>query len=233
MRLLTENKLGYMALLRNLRNMEEAKVDRALICQRLREGAPKSKALPFRFIAAAVHAPRFEDVLDECMLLSLGEMPKLQGRTVLLIDNSGSMYQAKISAKSELSRAQAAQALAVMAREICEDVAIYAFSNGCVLVPPRRGIALAQAVDRATPHGATATGDALRTISKAEDYDRIIIFTDEQTNDVLGAPKNDAVGYIVNVASNRYGIGYERFVKIDGFSEQVIRFIQTVEAGGE
>jgi hypothetical protein len=232
-RLLSENKLGYMALLRNLRNMEEAQVDRRLIVQRLREGAPKSKALPFRFIAAAVHAPRFEDVLDECMLLSLGAMDKLSGRTVLLIDNSGSMYQEKISAKSELTRAQAAQALAVMAREICEEVVIYAFSNKCELVPPRHGIALANAVRDATTHGGTATGDALRLLNEKEDYDRIIIFTDEQTNDVLGKPKNEAVGYIINVASNQYGIGGGNFVKIDGFSEQVLRFISVVEAGGE
>lgn len=232
-RLMSENKLGYMALLRNLRNMEEAGVDRRLICQCLREGAPNSKALPFRFIAAAVHAPRFEDVLDECMLLSLGAMEKLRGRTVLLIDNSGSMYQAKISAKSELLRAQAAQALAVMAREICEEVVIYAFSNQAVLVPPRHGIALANALRDATAHGGTAMGDALRTVNNKEEYDRIIILTDEQTHDVLGKPRDEAVGYIINVASNQYGIGAGNFVKIDGFSEQVLRFISVVEAGGE
>jgi 60 kDa SS-A/Ro ribonucleoprotein len=231
--LLDTNKLGYMALLRNLRKLEDAGVDRRLVVQRMREGAPKAKLLPFQFIAAAVHAPRFEDVIDECMLLSLEGFEKLRGKTALLIDNSGSMYQAKVSAKSELTRAQAAQALAVIARELCEDVSIYAFSTNLALIPPRRGVALTQAIDVATPHGGTYLGAAIRAVNEKEDYDRLIVFTDEQSRDPVGPPRNGSIGYIINVASNRYGVGYDTYVKIDGFSEQVIRYIQTVESGGE
>src|SRR5256714_2603366 len=49
-RLLRENKLGALALLRNLRNMAEAKVDEQLVTQGL--GRMKTeRVLPFRFIA--------------------------------------------------------------------------------------------------------------------------------------------------------------------------------------
>src|SRR5262249_34416988 len=58
-RLLRENKLGALALLRNLRNMTEAKVDEQL----MRDGLARMKTervLPFRFIAAARYAPQWE-----------------------------------------------------------------------------------------------------------------------------------------------------------------------------
>jgi hypothetical protein len=56
-RLLSEQKLGYMALLMNLRAMEEVKVDRRLVEAALSAGAKDSRALPFRFVTAAKFAP--------------------------------------------------------------------------------------------------------------------------------------------------------------------------------
>jgi 60 kDa SS-A/Ro ribonucleoprotein len=50
-RLLSENKLGAMALLRNLRNFEDNKVDRDLVKQAMKR-CKTDKVLPFRFITA-------------------------------------------------------------------------------------------------------------------------------------------------------------------------------------
>src|SRR3990167_5683953 len=66
-RLLREKRLGYMALLMNLRNMEQAHVDRALVEDALRAGAAHSMALPFRFVTAAHHAPSFVGALSDAM----------------------------------------------------------------------------------------------------------------------------------------------------------------------
>src|SRR5246127_3718726 len=66
-RLLEENKLGALALLRNLRNLREAGVREELVLRAL--GAMKTeRVLPFRFLAAARYAPQWEEALEQAML---------------------------------------------------------------------------------------------------------------------------------------------------------------------
>ena len=71
-RVLSENKLGALALLRNLRNMQGAGVPDTLI----KEGLSKAKVdrvLPFRFVSAAKYAPSLEPQLEEAMFRCLAE----------------------------------------------------------------------------------------------------------------------------------------------------------------
>src|SRR4029077_4110478 len=84
-RLIREKKLGYFALIRNLRNMEQAGVDVQLVREAIlaRKGGA-DKILPFRYIAAARHAKQFEPQLDVAMQAALAEMPKLTGATIVL-----------------------------------------------------------------------------------------------------------------------------------------------------
>src|SRR5579862_4894892 len=89
-RLLAESKLGGLALLRNLRNMKDATVEDELVLSALR-GANTQRVLPFRFLAAARYAPQWEEALEQLMLKSVAEQPKLAGKTVVLVDVSGSM----------------------------------------------------------------------------------------------------------------------------------------------
>src|SRR6201997_1638530 len=89
-RLLAENKLGALALLRNLRNMKEAGVEEQLVLSTLRS-ANTQRVLPFRFLAAARYAPQWEGALEQLMLKSAAEQEKLSGKTILLVDVSGSM----------------------------------------------------------------------------------------------------------------------------------------------
>src|SRR5580692_5840064 len=58
-RLLREQRLGALALLRNLRNMHEAGVSDKLVVSALGE-MKTDRVLPFRFIAAARYAPKHE-----------------------------------------------------------------------------------------------------------------------------------------------------------------------------
>src|SRR5499427_9857530 len=87
-RLLAENKLGALALLRNLRNLRDADVDEALVLTALR-AMNTQRVLPFRFLAAARYAPHWEEALESAMLSSIASQEKLAGKTVLLIDVSG------------------------------------------------------------------------------------------------------------------------------------------------
>ncbi len=223
-RLLSERKLGAMALLRNLRNMQRSGVKEELIYTALRD-MKTDRVLPFRFIAAARHAPQWESALESAMYRCLEGQPKLKGRTVLLVDVSGSMV-APLSRRSEMMRTDAAYGLAVLLRELAEDVAIYSFSDVVKLVPARRGFALRDALELSQPHGGTQLGKAVSALRGT--YDRLIVITDEQAHDSVPVPTSTA--YLINVASYKNGVGYGRWVHIDGWSEAVIDYIRSFES---
>ncbi|MBW8882871.1 MAG: TROVE domain-containing protein, partial [Asticcacaulis sp.] len=110
-RLLAERKLGYLALLRNLRNMDQAGVDEVLVKDAILARRGAERVLPFRYVAAARAAPRFEPWLDQALAEAVLEGPVFEGRTLVLVDVSGSMDW-KLSAKSDLTRMDAAATLA-------------------------------------------------------------------------------------------------------------------------
>jgi 60 kDa SS-A/Ro ribonucleoprotein len=66
-RLLAENKLGALALLRNLRNLRDAGMEDELVLSALRSMST-ARVLPFRFLAAARYAPQWEEALEQAML---------------------------------------------------------------------------------------------------------------------------------------------------------------------
>jgi len=229
-RLIREKKLGYFALIRNLRNMEQAGVDVQLVREAIlaRKGGAE-KILPFRYIAAARYAKQFEPQLDTAMQAALAELPKLAGTTIVLVDNSGSM-SARLSRKSDMTRADAAASVAIVARGVCEAVRVFAFSDNCVEVPPRTGMALRDAIHTATCMGGTQLGAAVKKVSGLS-YNRLIVVTDEQSADRVPAPEGR--GYMINVASNRNGVGYGKWLHVDGWSDAVVRFISEHESADE
>jgi hypothetical protein len=227
-RLLKTNKLGYMALLRNLRNMKESGVDQGLVFSALAEGAGKSKVLPFRYIAAARAVPSWERQIDQAMISSMQSLNKLPGKTIALIDVSYSMIGASVSKRSELDRLDAACALSSLLVGICDDIEVYSFSYNLNQVPTRQGMALIDAIKNSQPNGGTYLGGAVNWINQKTTCDRLIVFTDEQSHDPVPAPK--AKGYMVNVASFKNGIDYGSWTHITGFSESVVDYIREVES---
>jgi len=224
-RLLREQKLGALALLRNIRNMREAGVDESLVLSTL-GSMSTTRVLPFRFLAAARYAPQWEAALEQAMLKCVAETEKLPGNTIVLVDVSGSMT-APLSRRSEMQRTDAAYGLAVLLREIAEKVAVYSFSDNLVEVPARRGFALRDAIDVSQRHNSTQLGNAVEKLNRNEKCDRLIVITDEQAHDRLPAPS--AKGYLINVASYKNGVGYGKWMHIDGWSEAVIEYIRALE----
>ena len=222
-RLLSERRLGALALLRNLRNIKDANVEEHLVLNAL-DAMKTDRVLPFRFLAAARYAPQWEEMLERAMFRALADKPRLTGHTVLMVDVSGSMV-APLSRRSEMLRTDAAYGLAVLLRELAEKVTIYTFSTAAKQVPARRGFALRDAMEASQPHGATNLGAALDAVN--EKYDRIIVITDEQSHDRVPAPR--AAGYIINVASYKNGVGYGPWNHIDGWSESIIDYIRELE----
>lgn len=226
-RLIREGNLGYLALLRNLRNMAEAGCDPGLVRDAILARKGARRVLPFRYVAAARAAPQFEPAIDAALSEAISEMPPLPGRTVVLVDVSGSM-DAKLSARSDLSRVDAAAALAAI---IHGDLRMFSFSDGVVEVPPRRGMAGVDAILRSQYHSGTRLGAALETINASAPHDRLIVITDEQSHDRVPEPVAERA-YMINVASARNGVGYGRWVHLDGFSERVLGFIHEHESAG-
>lgn len=226
-RLMAEGKLGYLALLRNLRNMEQVGVAKTTVAAYLAADGPgRERVLPFRFIAAARAVPKWEDIIEQPMIRATAALPKMLGKTGVLVDVSGSM-DGKISAKSDMTRMDAACALAVLLREICEDVEVVSFSTAAAVIPPRHGFALRDAIVKSQPHGGTALGAAV-ALMNGYPFDRLIVFTDEQSADRVPDPVA-AKAYMVNVAANQNGVGYGKWNHIDGFSESIIRYVQELE----
>lgn len=227
-RLIREEKLGALAFVRNLRNMHEAKVSRGLISE-YAERIDVSKVFPWQFIAAAKFAPWYEPELEKCMLRASSFKEKLPGKTILMIDHSGSMRE-ELSAKSEMTYSDAACGVAMMLRELCDDAHVFTFSNNLVYVPPRRGFALRDAIHASQHMAGTYLTGALSELYKQDrEFDRIIIITDEQSHDgILKSPTGK--GYVVNIASNRNGVGYGDFTHINGFSANVLDYIREDEA---
>ena len=222
-RLLRENRLGYMALLRNLRRMDQARVDPELIREAILARRGARSVLPFRYVAAARAAPRFEPWLDEALCRAVDELPLLDGETTVLVDVSGSMNE-RLSGKSDMTRRDAASTLASV---INGRVRVLTFSEKVLEVPARRGMAGVDAIARSQPHLGTYLGKAVAYANTLR-HDRLIVITDEQSHDPVGAPKARNA-YMINVASTDRAVGHGDWTRISGFSENVLAWIHQKE----
>jgi len=223
-RLLRDRKLGYLALLRNLRNMDQAGVDAQLVRDAILERRGARQVLPFRYVAAARAAPRYEAQLDEALCAAVSEMPVLKGETIVLVDVSGSMRD-KLSGKSDMTRMDAAATLASI---VHGNVRVFTFSQVLQEVPARRGMAGVDAIIRSQAHMGTYLGRAVAEINRIP-HDRLIVVTDEQSHDAVGAPQAKHA-YMINVASSERGVGHGAWTRISGFSENVLAWMHATES---
>lgn len=192
-RLIEQNKIGYMALLRNLRNIIKANpsnIEKVFKKLSDRNEVLRSKLLPFRFFSAYREVAdmgnvgsRVLDVLETAIEYSIENMPRLHGKTVIAIDTSGSMTD-PISAKSTISCADIAKLIAIMGAKICDDVIVYNFDTKIdKLHYTNRGgiISTAMAVD--TKGGGTNISLPLqKMIDECITANRLIIISDNEIN---------------------------------------------------
>lgn len=98
--LLSENRLGYFALLRNVRNIVSLG-DESLnnLCFKAlvnKDAIHKSLVLPFRFVTAykeleCISSEAMSYISEACEI-ACDDMPKFEGKTLVALDTSGSMY---------------------------------------------------------------------------------------------------------------------------------------------
>ncbi|MFE0356962.1 TROVE domain-containing protein [Streptomyces nigra] len=209
--------MGVMALVRNLRNFDEAGVSdevAARVAARISDPAEvaRSRQFPFRYLAAYRHAPslRWAYPLERALGHSLANVPALPGRTLILVDRSGSMFWSRLSDRSELNRADAAAifgtALALRARK----ADLVEFGSTSAAVPFRAGESVLKILGRFGDLGGTDTTGAVRAHYRR--HDRVLIVTDEQYapshhGDPTEQVPADVPVYTWNLAGYRAGHG--------------------------
>lgn len=244
-RLVLQKKLGALAFLRNLANMHRVSVDREVI-EKGFDTLSSSTLLPFDFLKAAKMNPEFKHLIEPAMLKAAANQPHLYGKTLFIIDVSGSM-DARISAKSVLTRLDCAMAMAILAAEVCCDFEIVCtagrYPEGAEhewIRYPRRGFAMMaqiEAAERRLGGWGIFTTQCLEwckdKFAGQRPFDRIIVFSDSQDQDRSGKlPQPFAkFNYICDVSCHTHGIAYNGVwtAEISGFSEHFLSYIAQYE----
>ncbi len=234
--------MGPMALVRNLRNFDEAGVCdevAARVAARISDPAEvaRSRQFPFRYLAAYQHAPslRWSYPLEQALGHSLANVPALPGRTLVLVDRSGSMW-APLSDRSELKRADAAAIFGTALALRAADADLVEFGTGSNKIKYRRGESVLKILGRFGDLGGTDTTKAVRRHYKK--HDRVLIVTDEQYafshhgDPTEQVPANVPV-YTWNLAGYRAGHGPSGKANrhtFGGLSDAAFRMVPLLEA---
>lgn len=253
-RLIYKDKVGYMALLRNLSNIIKANpgnIEKVYQVIEDPERVRKSKQLPFRFLSAYkavsdIGGSRVFDALEIAVESSVENLPKLSGTTVIAVDTSGSMGT-KVSAKSDVRCVEIGMLLGMIANRMCENSIFYTFDTDIKKYPVSRRNDILYTVT----HNASAGGGTMmelpfkRMLSDGILADRVIIISDNECNSPwFRRPIQSLADEYRRKAGNNFwvhaidlqGYGTQQFHGpktniIAGWSEKVLQFIQLAESG--
>lgn len=252
--------MGYMALLRNLSNLDKAKISNAIaqsVANRLADPdeVSRSRQLPMRFLSAykaAGHNLRWGAALEQALANSLANIPSLPGRTLIMVDTSTSMREA-MSDNSEMARWHAAALFGIALAIRCDaaDVVSYsstqqytnqapgAYTKHFTILP---GESVLRSLDRWANGGfflggGTETAAALR--KEYRSHDRVIVLTDEQSTDAgiaasvdRSIPTNIPM-YTANLAGYKAGhapAGTAHRHAFGGLTDEMFRVIPLLES---
>jgi hypothetical protein len=243
--------MGIMALIRNLRNFDEAGVSDEVAKQvavRIAdpEQVARSRQLPYRWLSAYQnsHNDRWKVPLGMALDAAVLNIPKLTGRTLILVDTSASMSNMGYSARSKMTPVQAAALFGVALAQKCGpgNVDLYGYADGVFQHPVRGGASVLNEVANFSRrigevgHG-TQTAAALRTTYSG--HDRVVILTDEQAfaggwhgNVSDQVPANIPI-YAFNLQGYEKGMlpGEGNRHQLGGLTDHVFKMIPMLEAG--
>lgn len=236
-------RMGYMALVRNLNNFDRAGISPAMadaVRARLvdAEQITKSHIMPFRFLTAykAAETDNYRLALTTAADLALRNLPRLPGRSLIMVDCSGSMNDYVGAGKSRLplTASNLAGFMAEALARTCDEAEIVCYDTSIITThqPMRHvGVVRAGADDRYRARGGTTTWQCTELAAAAGGYDRIVIITDEQTSD----RESGALGNIPVITWNL--AGYQphhaahdgrRRAFIAGYSDSAIQVLPAV-----
>ncbi|MCW3820029.1 TROVE domain-containing protein [Micromonospora sp. DR5-3] len=240
--------MGYLALLRNLRNFDQAGVaDRVAEAVAAKLSDPgevaTSRVLPMRFLSAYNAASsRWATPLERALQHALTNVPALDGHTLILIDTSGSMHSA-FSKDGTLRCWDAATVFGLALAARAQDATVVSFSDENRVFPGVDGESVLAAVRRFKDGGwffgsGTATERAVR--EHYDGHDRVVILTDEQAHwhsaaDVTARVPADVPVYTWNLAGYRVGHAPTAGNRhtFGGLSDAAFAMIPLIEAGSQ
>jgi hypothetical protein len=237
--------MGLMALARNLRNFDQAGLSdevAATVAARFAdpEQVAKSRMFPFRWLAAYRNVPslRWGHALDQALTASLANVPQLPGRTLILVDVSGSMSSSTAGRMSDMNRADVAGVFgAALAMRAATPTLAWFNGGSAQLQVPKGGSLLKLVESIPRPNGGTATAQAVSRWYLG--HDRVVILTDEQATysghgDVAASVPASVPVYTWNLAGYRLGhapSGGGNKHTFGGLSDAAFRLIPLLERG--
>lgn len=243
-KLVHEGKMGYMALLRNLRNIAEEGDAETIkqACQTIsyKDNVEKSKQLPFRFYNAYenVSNRKMLEAISMAMDFAVANVPTFQGQTLIAIDKSGSMNGEPIKKASVFA--------AALMKANDADVILYSDQvKEFKYLKAEPTISLAEKIQTDGLVGGTDTSLVFKYAAQVgKPYSRIIILSDneswvdsymgEGTNDYRKqySQLNDCYFYAIDIAG--YGtkdIAGDKVYHLAGWSEKIFDFMKWIEKG--
>jgi len=253
-RLLAERKLGYLAVLRNLRNIvEQAPESVDAACAVITDAAAIRKALvfPFQFVTAAdalraiggSEAKRALAAVSMAVDLALANVPELPGRTLVAVDDSGSMTS---GAAGKRPIDIAALFAAVLVKRLPE-ATLLCFSDDARYrtVDVTNGtLAIAEEIKASVKSGGTNFHAIFEKAGKRP-YDRIVILSDMQGWMGVGTPDGVFAAYrersrcdpfVYSFDLNGHGtaqLAGEKVCTLAGWSDKVFDVMKLVEQDRE
>lgn len=253
-KLIESNKLGYMAMLRNLRNIIKADPENINKVYEVLENenrVKKSKQLPFRYYSAfnalyneGLGTSKIYDVLENAIRYSTSNITRLSGKTFIATDVSGSMGN-KISKKSDVTCADIGTVLMAIANSICDEAITSTFDTKFNLTPLAAGngiIANARSI-KPTWGGTNLSLPIYHLLDHKIYVDRIIILSDNEINygydrvcqDLINQYRQRVNPNVWVHAIDLLGYGTQQFKGdkvniIAGWNEKILEFIPNVEA---
>lgn len=258
-KLIDSGKVGYMALLRNLRNIVNAKPKNiGKVWETIENpvAVRKSRQLPFRFLSAYKElakegnvGSRAFDALENAVDAAIENLPKLPGTTVIAVDVSGSM-DSRVSAKSDIMCNEIGMMLGLIANRMCANSLFYTFDTTIKKYAHSRRSGILETCVRDSACGGGTDMDLpfevmIRDKIKA---DRIIIISDNMCNSGITWYNRTTVQTRADEyrrttgndlwvhAIDLQGYGTQQFTGpktniIAGWSEKVFNFIRLAEQG--
>lgn len=253
-KLIRSGKVGYMALLRNLRNIIKANpsnIQQVYDIIQDPERVRKSKQLPFRFYSAYkavsdIAGSKAFDILENAIESSVENMPKLPGTTVIAVDVSGSM-DSSVSSNSEVKCYEIAMLLGLLANRICNNSIFYTFNSSITKEMVSSKCNILEKVSTTNCTGGTNMSLPFqKMIDDKINADRIIVLSDNMNNGGLwGNSTTQHYAYEYRRISGNdiwvhgidlMGYGTQQFAGhktniIAGWSEKVLDYIMLAEQG--
>lgn len=234
--------MGYMATLRNLRNFDQAGISSGLkgaVNSKLAdpEQVAKSMQFPYRFLSAWMNTESltWATALEAAADLSVKNIPVFEGRTLIVIDTSGSMQSPVGGDRSKIQCVDAAALFGyALALRNVGNVDVVMFADSSKVLPVSKGASLLRSVqDFRKQIGkvgySTNTWQAIR--KHYNGHDRVIVLTDEQSHDRGTNP--GCFMHFVNLAGYRVSTAPKdsRTFAYGGFTDAMFSTMPLLERG--